>query len=166
MYAMCTYSVIVIVIFPYRFPAFPDIFRSSNFLHCSDFLVRAFPLSSQFSSNPFIPFLVLSLLSLLSCVCLQQNIKELNIELVFLDLLVLVVCFTVLHSNTGPSSFQSYSSAFACYQQITYFDSLSEGPSWTVIGVVVGVAVFVVIMIGLVTWWVCKKKKGRKNTKK
>ena len=110
MYALCTYSVIVIVIvFTCRSLAFPDIFRSSNFLHCSDSLVCAFPRSSQFSSNPFIPFLILSLFSLLSCVCLQQNIKELNIEVVVADLLVLVVCFTVLHSNTGPSSCQSSS---------------------------------------------------------
>ncbi|XP_074634729.1 neurotrimin-like isoform X3 [Acropora palmata] len=39
-----------------------------------------------------------------------------------------------------------------------------EGPSRTVIGVVVGV-VLVVIMAGLVTWWFCKKKKSRKNSK-
>ncbi|KAK2549882.1 hypothetical protein P5673_029591 [Acropora cervicornis] len=40
-----------------------------------------------------------------------------------------------------------------------------EGPSRTVIGVVVGVVVLVVIMAGLVTWWFCKKKKSRKNSK-
>ena len=32
-YAICTYSVTVIIIFACRLPAFPDIFRSSNFLH-------------------------------------------------------------------------------------------------------------------------------------
>lgn len=47
-----------------------------------------------------------------------------------------------------------------------FYDSLSEGPSRTVIGVVVGVSVFVVIMIGVVTWWVCKKKKRGKRSEK
>ncbi|XP_015777420.1 PREDICTED: protein CEPU-1-like isoform X2 [Acropora digitifera] len=40
-----------------------------------------------------------------------------------------------------------------------------EGPSRTVIGVVVGVVVLLVIMAGLVTWWFWKKKKSRKNSK-
>ncbi|XP_044179920.1 limbic system-associated membrane protein-like [Acropora millepora] len=44
--------------------------------------------------------------------------------------------------------------------------SAQERPSRTVIGVVVGVAVLVVIITGLVTWWVCKEKKCRKNSKR
>lgn len=49
---------------------------------------------------------------------------------------------------------------------LLFYDSLSEGPSKTLIGVVTGIAVCMVILIGFVTWWVCKKKKHRMHTEK
>ena len=98
--------------------------------------------------------------------CLQKNFRELNLEVGFPGLLVLEECFTVLHWNTVPSSFQICCQTFACYQQITYFDSLPEGPSWTMIlGMVVG-PLFVVPMTGLGIWWVYKNKKCRKNSER
>ncbi|XP_067053552.1 uncharacterized protein [Acropora muricata] len=43
---------------------------------------------------------------------------------------------------------------------------ISEGPPWTVIGIVVGVAVPLAIVFGLVTWWILKKRKCKEDTKR
>lgn len=99
--------------------------------------------------------------------CLKKNFRESNIEVVLPDLLVVEECFTVLQ-YTGIQYlplFGFIARPLLVILQVTYFDSLSEGPSWTVIGVVVGIVVLGVTMAGLVTWWFCKKKKSRKNSK-
>lgn len=88
-----------------------------------------------------------------------------NVEVGFPGLLVLEECFTVLYWNTVPSTFQICCQTFACYQQITYFDSLPEGPSWTMILGMVGGALFVIIMAGLGIWWACKKKNAERILK-
>ena len=41
---------------------------------------------------------------------------------------------------------------------------VSEGPPWTVIGVVVGVAVLLAMVAGLVMWWM-RRKQYREDTK-
>ena len=42
---------------------------------------------------------------------------------------------------------------------------VSEGSPWTVIGTVAGIGVFMVIAVGLVVYWVRKKRKSGKETK-
>ena len=97
--------------------------------------------------------------------CLKKSFRESNLEVVLPDLLVLEECFAVLQ-YTGIQYlplFGFIARPLLVILQVTYFDSLSEGPSRTVIGVVVGVVL--VIMAGLVTWCFCKEKKSRKNSK-
>ena len=45
-------------------------------------------------------------------------------------------------------------------------DSVSEGSPWTLIGILIGVAVLVALVVGPVMWWMLKKRKCKEDTKR